>query len=78
MSIALVSQPPPSLLELPNVYRFDNVEATPYVKLHVASPLIPPPLEDASRYPHFLGTQSRACTPSGALAFETHIHYILQ
>ncbi|KAJ3803878.1 hypothetical protein F5876DRAFT_84229 [Lentinula aff. lateritia] len=37
-----------------------NVKATPYVELHVASPLIPPPLEDASCYPHFPGTQSQA------------------
>ncbi|KAJ3803725.1 hypothetical protein F5876DRAFT_84593 [Lentinula aff. lateritia] len=66
--------PPPSLLELWDI-DLGNVEATPYVELHVASPLIPPPLEDASRYPHFPGTQSRACTPSGALASLPKTHF---
>ncbi|KAJ3806286.1 hypothetical protein F5876DRAFT_80864 [Lentinula aff. lateritia] len=28
-----------------------NVEAIPYAKLHVASPLLPPPLEDVNCYP---------------------------
>ncbi|KAJ3806676.1 hypothetical protein F5876DRAFT_80453 [Lentinula aff. lateritia] len=44
-----------------------NVEAIPYVKLCVASPLLPPPLEDVNRYPHFPGPPSRAYTLSGAL-----------
>ncbi|KAJ3910977.1 hypothetical protein F5877DRAFT_86686 [Lentinula edodes] len=32
-----------------------NVEAIPYIKLCVTSPLLPPPLEDVNRYPHFPG-----------------------
>ncbi|KAJ3804917.1 hypothetical protein F5876DRAFT_82426 [Lentinula aff. lateritia] len=48
-----------------------NVEAIPYVELRTASPLLPPPLEDARRYPHFPGPPSRAYTLSGAHTFET-------
>ncbi|KAJ3809421.1 hypothetical protein F5876DRAFT_77788 [Lentinula aff. lateritia] len=33
-----------------------NVKAIPYVELRVASPLPPPPLEDADRYPPLPGT----------------------
>ncbi|KAJ3858582.1 hypothetical protein EV359DRAFT_87510 [Lentinula novae-zelandiae] len=42
-----------------------NVKAIPYVELCTASPLLPPPLEDARRYPHFPGPPSRAYTLSG-------------
>ncbi|KAJ3804629.1 hypothetical protein F5876DRAFT_82852 [Lentinula aff. lateritia] len=55
-----------------------NVEAIPYVKLHAASPLLPPTLEDVSRYLHFPGPPSQAYTLSGALTFGTHISYDLQ
>ncbi|KAJ3808579.1 hypothetical protein F5876DRAFT_78588 [Lentinula aff. lateritia] len=48
-----------------------NVKATPYVRLRVASPLLPPPLEDVNCYPHFPGPPSRAYTLSGALTFKT-------
>ncbi|KAJ3803485.1 hypothetical protein F5876DRAFT_85238 [Lentinula aff. lateritia] len=36
-----------------------NIEATPYVELRIASPLIPPTLGDVSRYPHFPGPPSQ-------------------
>ncbi|KAJ3884608.1 hypothetical protein GG344DRAFT_83773 [Lentinula edodes] len=35
-----------------------NIEAIPYVKLRVASSLIPPPLKDVNCYPHFSGPPS--------------------
>ncbi|KAJ3803996.1 hypothetical protein F5876DRAFT_83970 [Lentinula aff. lateritia] len=55
-----------------------NIEAPPYFQLCATSPLLPPPLEDVNRYPHFPGPPSQAYTPSGALTFETHINYNLQ
>ncbi|KAJ3803874.1 hypothetical protein F5876DRAFT_84239 [Lentinula aff. lateritia] len=35
-----------------------NIKAISYVELCVASPLLPPPLEDVNRYPHFPGLYS--------------------
>ncbi|KAJ3910970.1 hypothetical protein F5877DRAFT_86693 [Lentinula edodes] len=76
-SIVLVSQPPQVLHELWDL-DLGNVKAIPYVKLHAASPLLPPPLEDISHYHHFPGPPSWAYTSSGALMSGTHINYDLQ
>ncbi|KAJ3859061.1 hypothetical protein EV359DRAFT_68487 [Lentinula novae-zelandiae] len=60
-STILVSQPTPNLSKLPQLlhklWDLDqgNIEAIPYVELHVTSPLLPPPLEDVNRYPYFPG-----------------------
>ncbi|KAJ3805982.1 hypothetical protein F5876DRAFT_81174 [Lentinula aff. lateritia] len=83
MSIVLVSRPPPNFPQAPQVLHklrdldLANVEAIPYVKLCIASPLLPPTLEDIHLYPHFPGPPSRAYTPSEALTPGTHYIYDL-
>ncbi|KAJ3803667.1 hypothetical protein F5876DRAFT_84755 [Lentinula aff. lateritia] len=54
-----------------------NVEAIPYIELRIASPLLPPMLEDVRLYLHFPGPSSQAYTPSGALTSGTHYIYDL-
>ncbi|KAJ3804423.1 hypothetical protein F5876DRAFT_83182 [Lentinula aff. lateritia] len=78
----LVSRPPPNFPQAPQVLHelrdldLVNVEAIPYVEPRIASPLIPPTLEDVRLYLHFLGPPSWAYTPSGAPTPGTH--YITQ
>ncbi|KAJ3847104.1 hypothetical protein EV368DRAFT_88136 [Lentinula lateritia] len=54
-----------------------NVEAISYVKLRVASPLLPPTLGDVSLHLRFPGPPSRTYTPSGALTSRTPYVYDL-
>ncbi|KAJ3805172.1 hypothetical protein F5876DRAFT_82087 [Lentinula aff. lateritia] len=73
---------PQPILKLPKRLLFwdldlANVEAIPYVELHITSPLLPPMLEDVRLYLHFPGPPSRAYTRSGALTPGTHYIYDL-
>ncbi|KAJ3858821.1 hypothetical protein EV359DRAFT_87160 [Lentinula novae-zelandiae] len=54
-----------------------NVEATPYVELHTASPLLPPTLADVHPHLLFPGPPSWAYTSLGALTLGTHFSYDL-
>ncbi|KAJ3900742.1 hypothetical protein F5879DRAFT_992596 [Lentinula edodes] len=78
MSIVLVSQPPPNLLELRDL-DLANVKANSYIGLRIASLLLPPTLEDVCLYLHFPGPPSQAYTPSGALMSGTpYVYDLLQ
>ncbi|KAJ4495005.1 hypothetical protein C8J55DRAFT_554614 [Lentinula edodes] len=65
----------------PNALLWDlnlgNVEATPYIELRAASPLLLPTLEDVPPKPQFPGPPPQAYIFSGAYTLQTHSLYDL-